>query len=446
MVMSERPKTRYAKSGEISIAYQVVGDGPRDLVFVPGWVSNIEVFWDEPSVVRFFERLASFARLILFDKRGTGLSDRVTDMPPLEVRMDDMRAVMDAAGSAQAAVFGYSEGGQMCALFAATYRERTSALIMHGSYARLMAAPDYPWGRPPELMEERIEACLRDWGGPMGIDFRAPTMASDPRFCDWWARFLRHGASPAAAAGLLRMNCDIDIRGVLPSIRVPTLILHPQGDQTIDVRAGRLVADRIPGARFLELPGKDHLPFCDDADTILDEIEEFLTGVRRGPEPDRVLATVMFTDVVDATRKASELGDHRWRDLLVAFQGLVREQVMRFRGREIDSAGDGLLATFDGPARAVRAAAAVNADVRRLGLEVRTGLHTGECEVIGAKLGGIAVHIGARIGAMAKGGEVLVSSTVRDLVAGSGLRFADHGMHTLKGVPGEWRLYAVETN
>jgi pimeloyl-ACP methyl ester carboxylesterase len=446
MVMSERPKTRYAKSGEVSIAYQVVGDGPRDLVFVPGWVSNIEVFWDEPSVVRFFERLASFARLILFDKRGTGLSDRVSDMPPLEVRMDDMRAVMDAAGSGQAAVFGYSEGGQMCALFAATYRERTSALIMHGSYARLMAAPDYPWGRPPELMEERIEECLREWGGPMGIDFRAPTMASDPRFCDWWARFLRHGASPAAAAGLLRMNCDIDIRGVLPSIRVPTLILHPQGDQTIDVRAGRLVADRIPGARFLELPGKDHLPFCDDADTILDEIEEFLTGVRRGPEPDRVLATVMFTDVVDATRKASELGDHRWRDLLVAFQGLVREQVMRFRGREIDSAGDGLLATFDGPARAVRAAAAVNAEVRRIGLEVRTGLHTGECEVIGAKLGGIAVHIGARIGAMAKGGEVLVSSTVRDLVAGSGLRFADHGTHTLKGVPGDWHIFAVETN
>ena len=446
MGMSGRPKTRYAKSGEVNIAYQVVGEGPRDLVFVPGWVSNIEVFWEEPSVVRFLERLASFARLILFDKRGTGLSDRVADMPALEVRMDDVRAVMDAVGSREAAVFGYSEGGQMCALFAATHRVRTSALIMHGSYARLLAAADYPWGRSPELMDERIETYLREWGGPVGIDVRAPTMAGDPRFCDWWARLLRHGASPAAAAGLLRMNCDIDIRDVLASIQVPTLILHPRGDQTVDVHAGRLLAGRIPGARYVELPGKDHLPFCDDADAVLDEIEEFLTGVRRGPEPDRVLATVMFVDVVDATRKASELGDHRWRDLLVAFQGLVREHVTRFRGREIDSAGDGLLATFDGPARAVRAAAAVGVDVRRLGLNVRAGLHTGECEVIGAKLGGVAVHIGARITALATAGEVLVSSTVRDLVAGSGLRFADRGLHALKGVPGDWHIFAVETN
>jgi pimeloyl-ACP methyl ester carboxylesterase len=437
-------QTHYARSGDVSIAYQVVGKGPRDIVLVPGWVSNIEMFWEEPSVARFFERLASFSRLILFDKRGTGLSDRVTDLPALEVRMDDVRAVMDAAGSSQATVFGYSEGGQMCALFAATHRERTSALIMHGSYARLMVAPDYPWGRTPELMEERISACLRDWGGPFGLDFRAPTMASDPRFSDWWARFLRHGASPAAAAGLLRMNCQIDIRHVLPSIRVPTLILHPRGDQTIDVRAGRQLAERIPGARYVETPGQDHLPFCDDADAILDEIEEFMTGVRRGPEPDRVLATVLFTDVVDATRKAAELGDHHWRDLLVAFQGIVREQIGRFRGREIDSAGDGLLAAFDGPARAIRAATAVSAEVRRLGLEVRAGLHTGECEVMGPKLGGVAVHIGARIAALAKGGEVLVSSTVRDLVAGSGLRFSDRGMHPLKGVPDDWHVFAVD--
>jgi pimeloyl-ACP methyl ester carboxylesterase len=438
------PPTHYARSGDVSIAYQVVGTGPRDIVVVPGWVSNIEMFWEEPSVARFFDRLASFSRLILFDKRGTGLSDRVTDLPALEVRMDDVRAVMDAAGSSQATVFGYSEGGQMCALFAATHRERTSALIMHGSYARLMMAPDYPWGRTPEHMAERIEACVRDWGGPLGLDFRAPSMANDPRFRDWWARFLRHGASPAAAAGLLRMNCQIDIRDVLPSIRVPTLILHPRRDQVIDVRAGRLLAERIAGARYVELPGQDHLPFCDDADAILDEIEEFLTGVRRGPEPDRVLATVLFTDVVDATRKAAELGDHRWRDLLVAFQGVVREHIGRFRGREIDSAGDGLLAAFDGPARAIRAATAVSADVRRLGLEVRAGLHTGECEVMGPKLGGVAVHIGARIAALAKGGEVLVSSTVRDLVAGSGLRFSDRGIHTLKGVPDDWHIFAVD--
>jgi len=439
-----KPQTRYARSGDVSIAYQVVGEGSRDLVLVPGWVSNIEMFWEEPSVVRFFERLASFSRLILFDKRGTGLSDRVTDMPSLEVRMDDVRAVMDAAGSRQAAVFGYSEGGLMCELFAATHRERTAALIMHGSYARLMAAPDSPWGRTPEDMEARIERCRRDWGGPIGIDLRAPTMAGDARFCDWWARFLRHGASPSAAAALLRMNCELDVRNILPSIRVPTLILHPQGDQVVDVHAGRQLAAGIPAARYVELPGQDHLPFCDDADMVLDEIEEFLTGVRRGPEPDRVLATVMFADVVDSTRMATELGDHRWRDALAAFQALVREHVARFRGREIDTAGDGMLAAFDGPARAVRAAATVSADVRRLGLEVRTGLHTGECEVMGAKLSGLAVHIGARIAALAKGGEVLVSGTVRDLVAGSGLKFADRGVHALKGVPGEWRIFAVD--
>ena len=441
-----RPQTRYARSGDVSIAYQVVGDGPRDLVLVPGWVSNIEIFWEEPSVVRFLERLASFSRLILFDKRGTGLSDRVADMPPLEERMDDVRAVMDAAGSRQAAVFGYSEGGLMCALFAATHRDRTAALIMHGSYARMMSASDAPWGRTPEVMEQRIDACRRDWGGPIDIDLRAPTMAADARFRDWWGRFLRHGASPAAAVALLRMNCDLDVRDVLQSIRVPTLIMHPQGDRVIDVRAGRQLAERIAGAKYVELPGVDHLPFCDDADTVLDEIEEFLTGVRRGPEPDRVLATVMFADVVESTRMATELGDHRWRDLLAAFHGVVRDHVARFRGREIDAAGDGMLAAFDGPARAVRAASAVSADVRRLGLEVRAGLHTGECEVMGGKLSGVAVHIGARIAALAKGGEVLVSGTVRDLVAGSGLKFAERGAHALKGVPGEWRIFAVDIN
>jgi pimeloyl-ACP methyl ester carboxylesterase len=439
-----RPRTHYARSGDVNIAYQVVGDGPRDLVFVPGWVSNIEVFWEEPVVVRFFERLASFSRLILFDKRGTGLSDRMTDMPSLEVRMDDVRAVMDAARSSQAALFGYSEGGQMCALFAASHRDRATALIMHGSYARMLAAHDYPWGRSRERLEQRIDEYLSDWAPASDIDLRAPTMAADPRFREWWTRFLRHGASPAAAAGLLRMNGHIDIRHVLPSIRVPTLVMHPVGDQTIDVRAGRALAAAIPGAKYVELPGQDHLPFGDDADTVLDEVEAFLTGVRRGPDPDRVLATVMFTDVVDATRKAIELGDHRWRDLLAAFQGVARDQVARFRGREIDTAGDGLFAAFDGPARAVRAATAVAVEVPRLGLEVRVGVHTGECEVMGAKLGGVAVHIGARIAVLAKAGEVLVSSTVRDLVAGSGLKFTDYGVHTLKGVPDEWHIFAVD--
>jgi len=438
------PRTLYARSGDVNIAYQVVGEGPRDLVFVPGWISNVEVFWEEPVVVRFFERLASFARLIPLNNRGTGLSDRWTVMPCSRVARADGRAVMDAVGSAQAAVFGYSEGGQMCALFAASHRDRTSALIMHGSYARMLVAPDYPWGRSPTRMEQRIEEYLRDWAPASDIDLRAPTMAGDARFREWWTRFLRHGASPAAAVALLRMNGQIDIRHVLPWIRVPTLVMHPVGDKTIDVGAGRALAAAIRGAKYVELPGQDHLPFCDDADTVLDEVEAFITGVRRGPEPDRVLATVMFTDVVDATRKAIELGDHRWRDLLTAFQGVARDQVARFRGREIDTAGDGLLAAFDGPARAVRAATGVAAEVRRLGLEVRTGVHTGECQLMGAKLGGVAVHIGARIAALAKAGEVLVSSTVRDLVAGSGLRFTDRGVHTLKGVPDDWHIFAVD--
>jgi pimeloyl-ACP methyl ester carboxylesterase/class 3 adenylate cyclase len=439
-----KPQTRYARSGDVNIAYQVVGEGPRDLVLVPGWLSNIEVFWEDPRVTRFLERLASFSRLILFDKRGTGLSDRVADMPYIETRMDDVRAVLDAVGSTRAALCGYSEGGPMCALFAATYPERTSALIMLGSYARLRPDADYPWGRPPEANEVWIEECRRDWGGPVGMAIRVPTLAADESARQWWARFLRMSASPAGAVALIRMNYQIDIRHVLPVIRVPTLILHSAGDRTIDVGAGRFLAERIAGAKYVELPGIDHVPWGDDSDAILGEIEEFLTGVRHGAEPDRVLATVLFTDIVGATEKAASLGDRRWRDLLDAYYTVVRQALVRFRGREIDTAGDGFLATFDGPARGVRAACAVGADAKRLGLEVRAGLHTGECEVMGAKLGGIAVHIGARIAALGQASEVLVSSTVRDLVAGSGLRFGDRGRHVLKGVPGEWNIFAVE--
>src|SRR5215510_1303821 len=435
-----RPRTHYARSGDVHIAYQVVGEGPRDLVFVPGWISNVEMFWEEPVVVRFLERLASFSRLILFDKRGTGLSDRMTDLPSLEVRMDDVRAVMDAVGSAQAAVFGYSEGGQMCALFAASHRDRTSALIMHGSYARMLEAPDYPWGRSPARLEERIEEYLRDWAPASDIDRRAPTMAGDARFREWWTRFLRHGASPAAAVALLRMNGHIDIRHVLSWIRVPTLVMHPVGDQTIEVRAGRALADAIPGAKYVELPGQDHLPFGDDADTVLDEIEAFLTGVRRGPEPDRVLATVMFTDIVDATKRLADIGDHAWKEVLAQHHFVVRKQLDRYRGREIDTAGDGFLATFDGPARAVRCAQAISDGVKPLGISVRAGVHTGECEIMGEKLGGIAVHIGSRIASLAMAGEVLVSSTVKDLVAGARIRFVPRGSHVLKGIPGEWTV------
>ena len=437
------PETRYASSDGVSIAYQVLGEGPVDLVVVPGWVSNLDVFWEEPVVEEFYRRLASFSRLILFDKRGTGLSDRVAELPSLEVRMDDVRAVLDAVGSERAALLGYSEGGPMCALFAATYPERTSALIMVGSYARALQAPDFPFGRPQEIYDEFLAEIDRDWGKPIGIDRRAPSRIHDERFRQWWARFLRASASPSAAANLLRMNSQIDIRPALPSIGVPTLVLHAIGDRTIEIGNGRYLARAIPGARLVELPSDDHLPFTADAETILEEIEEFLTGMRRHAGTERVLATVLFTDIVGATEKAGELGDRRWRQLLEGHHQLVRRELARFRGREIDTAGDGFFAAFDGPARAVRCACAVSSAVKALGIEVRAGAHTGECEVIGEKVGGIAVHIGARVAALARPGEVLVSNTVKDLVAGSGLAFEDRGAHTLKGVPGEWRLYAV---
>ena len=437
------PATKYAKSGDVSIAYQVVGEGPLDLLLVPGWISNVEMFWEEPSVERFLRRLASFARLILFDKRGTGLSDRVGELPALEVRMDDVRAVLDAVGSDRTALFGFSEGGPMCALFAATYPARTSALIMGGAYARMMAAPDYAFGRTEQQFGAFAEQIERDWGGPVGIDIRIPSRANDPRFRDWWARFVRMSASPQAALALLRMNAQVDIRPVLPTIRVPTLILHSANDRTMDVHNGRYLAEHIAGAKYVELQGPDHVPFGSDGETIADEIEEFLTGVRHGAAIDRVLVTVLFTDIAGATEKAAALGDRGWHELLVNHHQTVRRELGRFRGREIDTAGDGFFAAFDGPARAVRCACAISQAVRPLGLELRAGLHTGECEVVDEKYGGIAVHIGARVAACAQPGEVLVSSTVKDLVAGSGLVFDDRGVQALKGVPGDWHLYAV---
>ena len=438
------PETRYAKSGGVNIAYQVMGNAPRDLVVVPGWVSNIDVFWEEPSFARLLTRLASMSRLILFDKRGTGLTDRVSDLPTLEVRMDDVRAVMDAVGSRQAALFGYSEGAAMCALFAATYPTRTTALIMGGALARRTSAPDYPWGPTVEQHLAFCEQAERDWGGPIGIEARCPSMAHDERYRQWWARWLRSSASPAAAATLMRMNTDIDIRHVLPAVRVPTLLLHSVNDRVIGIGAGRYMAEHIRGAKLVELNGIDHVPWGCDASRIADEIEDFLTGTRRGPEPDRVLATVLFTDIVGATERAVSLGDRRWHDLLDSHHTLVRRELTHFRGREIDTAGDSFFATFDGPARAVRCACTISEGVRALGLEIRAGLHTGECELIGDKPGGIAVHTGARVAAQAGSGEVLVSSTVRDLVADSGLSFQDRGVQVLKGIPGEWRLFAVE--
>jgi class 3 adenylate cyclase/alpha-beta hydrolase superfamily lysophospholipase len=437
------PETHYANSGGVSIAYQVLGEGALDLIVVTGFASNLDTYWEEPNVDRFYRRLASFSRLILFDKRGTGLSDRVADLPSLEVRMDDVRAVMDAVGSQHAALFGSSEGGPMCALFAATYPDRATALIMHGSYARPLAAPGYEWGRSDELNAAMLRDIERNWGKPIGMRMRAPSMAHDERFALWWARLLRTGASPSAAIALQQMNSAIDIRHVLPSIRVPTLILHSVNDQSLNVGLGRYLAEHIPGARFVELQGPDHVPYLSDSQAITDDIEEFLTGIRHEPVLDRVLATVLFTDIVGATETAARLGDKRWRELLVSHHDAVRHELQRFRGREIDTAGDGFFAAFDGPARAVRCACAVGEAVRPLGVELRAGVHTGECEVIGDKYGGIAVHIGARIASCAAAGEVLVSRTVKDLVAGSGLEFVDRGVHALKGVPGDWPLFAV---
>ena len=439
------PEVRYARSGDVNIAYQVVGDGPRDLVFVMGWVSNIALFWEEPGFARFLRRLASFSRLILFDKRGTGLSDRVPNdrLPSLEVRMDDVRAVMDAAGSERAAVLGISEGAPLCALFAATYPERTTGLILVGGYARRLRGDDYPLGRPVEEQERWLEVIESTWGGPVGLDLRAPSRAADPAFRSWWATYLRMSASPGAAVQLTRMNGQIDIRHVLPAIRVPTLIIHARGDRTVGVEDGRYLAERIQGARLVELDSIDHLPWVSDSERVASEVEEFLTGSRH-VHADRVLATVLFTDIVESTRLVTSLGDRRWRDLLERHHSQVRRRLEQYRGREIDTAGDGFLAAFDGPARGIQCALAVGEDAEPLGVRLRAGLHTGECEVLETKLGGLAVHIGARVAALAGPGQVLVSSTVRDLVAGSGIEFEPFGRQELKGVPGEWDLFTVK--
>jgi pimeloyl-ACP methyl ester carboxylesterase len=438
------PKTHYARSGDVNIAYQVLGAGPRDLVMVFGYVSNIEVIWEEPMLARFLTRLASCARLIVFDKRGTGLSDRDTDMLSLEVRMDDVRAVMDAVGSERAVLFGVSEGGPMCMLFAATYPERCTGVVMAGSYARRAWAADHPWGLSNEQFLAWIEVIRRDWGGPVGIEQRAPSMAADPAYREWWARWVRLGASPRAAEMIVNMLRDIDVRHILPTIRVPTLILHATKEATVDIRDARYMAERISGAKLVELPGADHLPWLANADAAFEEIAEFLTGVRPMAEPDRVLATVLFTDIVGSTQKAATVGDRRWHDLLDGHNSVVRLAIARSRGHEIGTQGDGFLATFDGPARGVQCARAIIDSTRSLGIEVRCGLHTGECERIGDDVGGIAVHIGARIAALAEANEILVSSTVKDLVAGSGLLFSDLGTKTLKGVPGAWNVFRVE--
>jgi class 3 adenylate cyclase len=432
-----QPVTRYATNGEARIAYQVVGDGPFDVVFVPGFISNLDLVWEDAARARFLNRIASYSRLILFDKRGTGLSDRVGGIPGLDQRMEDVRAVMDAAGSVRAAIFGISEGGAMAMLFAATYPDRTRALVLFGTY------PHYTsWVLAGDALEAFIHLIQTEWGTGASLAHFAPTKAVDATARESWGRYERLGASPSAVIGLTRMNAEIDFRHVLPAIRVPTLVVHRAGDTRVDVAAARFTAATIPGARYVELPGIDHVIWLgDDLDRIGDEVEEFLTGAPPPIQMDRVLATVLFTDIVDSTRRAASLGDREWRRLLEAHHAVVRREIERHRGREIKTLGDGFLATFEGPARAVHCALAARDGVRSLGLEIRGGLHTGEVEMSPQDVGGIAVAIASRVSEQAQPGEILVSSTVRDLVAGSGLRFRERGSARLKGIEDEMRLF-----
>ncbi|MEX1208755.1 MAG: adenylate/guanylate cyclase domain-containing protein [Acidimicrobiia bacterium] len=440
------PATNYAKSGDVHIAYQVVGDGPRDLVHVPGFVSNIEVMWEDPALARFLDHLAGFARLIVFDKRGTGLSDPVPidRLPTLETRMDDLRAVMDAAGSERATLFGHSEGGNMCVLFTATFPERVEGLILTGSYAKRIKSPDYPWAPTWEERLADIEEIEQSWGDPSeGIEVYAPSRAQDPAFRAWVQRYFRLSASPRAAAALLRMNTQIDVTTILPIIRVPTLLLYREGDADVSIDEGRYIASKIPGARLVELPGRDHLFWAGDSDEMLDEIELFVTGQRSSHPHERILSTVLFTDIVGSTSLAADLGDRVWRDLLARHNAVIRAELPRWRGIEVGTTGDGFLARFDGPVRAVRCGQAIVAAMSPLGIEVRCGVHTGELEILGTDVAGLAVHIGARVAALAGASEVLVSRTVKDLVAGSGLELVTKGTHSFKGVPDQWEVFTA---
>jgi pimeloyl-ACP methyl ester carboxylesterase/class 3 adenylate cyclase len=435
---------RYAVNGDVHLAYQVVGEGPIDLVYAMGFWSNLEIVWEWPAWVRYLERLASFSRLILFDMRGVGLSDRGSQPPILELQADDVRAVMDAAGSESAAVYGVSRGAAAAMMFAATYPARVRAVVLFAPVARTLRAPDWPDGKPEDEQRGFYERFVEGMGSGANLDLHAPSQAHDDRFRRWWARFERLVATPGAVTELARIFTELDIRRVLPAIQAPTLVVHRRGDRITPVAQGRAVAERIPGARFVELEGIDTLPFVGDWQAVVAEIEEFLTGVRPSPEPERVLATVLFTDIVRSTETAAGVGDRRWKELLGEHRTLVRRHLAGFGATERDTAGDGFMATLDGPARAIRCAQAIVQSAPELGLEVRAGIHTGECELLDGGLAGIAVHIAARVAAAADAGDVLVSSTVKDLVAGSGIHFADRGIYALKGVPEEWRLYRVE--
>ena len=442
---SRVPETRYVQNGDVNIAYQVVGSGPVDIVFVMGWVSHLEYFWKHHLFASFLDRLASFSRLILFDKRGTGLSDRVpiNELPTLEQRMEDVHAVMDAVGSERAILVGVSEGGAMCSLFAASYPERTLGLVMVGTYARRIRDEDYPWAPTEEQREAFFELMHREWGGPVGIDERAPSMAADAEFRNWWAEYLRNGASPGAAVALTKMNAEIDVRGVLPSVRVPTLVIHRSGDLCLKVEEGRFVAAQIPDAKYVELGGIDHLPFVGDQDEVLDEIEQFVTGVQFAGEYDRVLATVLSISFADAEGDEKRHGPDQWAAFVARSREFIHRKLQVFKGREVSVGDVETLAAFDGPARAIRCATAVNEAAIKQGVTLRIGLHTGECDVLGDKYSGFAVELARHVASLSVGGNILVSRTVKDLVAGSGLGFTEFGMRSFDEIDGEWRLFSV---
>ena len=436
---------RYAKIGAVNLAYQVVGDGPVDLVLSPGWVTHLDLAWDIPQLARLLRRLASFSRLILFDKRGTGLSDRVSseDLPTLEQRMDDIQAVMDAAGSERAVLFGTLGGGAMCGLFAASNPERSIALILYGTFGRL--EPDTGLlSRLADSEEAALDRIEREWGTDgVGVAFWAPSLVGDDPARDAYLRLSRSSVSPGSARALMQLGYQVNWEAVLPAIRVPTLVLHRSGDLVVPVRQGRKLAEGIPRARFIELPGVDHLMWAGDQDGIVEEVRRFLAEVHPRAAGNRVLATILFTDIAGSTETLSRMGDHAWRDLLAEHRRSVRSSLAAFGGNEVDTAGDGFVATFQGPARAIECASTILDETASLGIQVRAGIHTGECEVSDDGIIGVAVHVAARVMAGAEPGQILVSKTVKELVAGSGIRFEDRGPHTLKGVPGEWDLFAV---
>jgi pimeloyl-ACP methyl ester carboxylesterase/class 3 adenylate cyclase len=438
------PETRYAKAPDgTSIAYQVIGDGPVDLVYASGIWSNVELMWEEPRWAQFLERLAKFSRLILFDMRGVGLSDRGPEPPVLELQRDDVGAVMDAAGSSDGIVFGGARAATMAMLFAATHPDRTKALVLYAPVAKTVATPDFPYGKTPEEQRVFFERFVREVGTGQNLALQAPSVAADERFVRWWARFERLVASPSAFEELGRIFTDVDVRDVLPAIHVPTVVIRRKDDAIVLERQARYVADQIQGATYVQFPGEDHLPFIGDADAIVDEVEQFVTGRKPIRETDKVLATILFTDIVDSTRRQAEVGDRGWKERLERHHAIVRDLLQEYRGEEQDTAGDGFYVRFDGPARAIRCAQDIVETVRPLGVEIRAGLHTGECEIVDGKCSGLSVSIGARVMANAGASEVLVSRTVKDLTAGSGLTFQDAGEHELKGVPDRWRLYRV---